>query len=201
MTRMRNGITSSLYERKSRVVVKTPSSRREVENTETVRVPERNGMSSTTVGVLVVLVIALVTIVVLLLMNNQSTDTVNANIAAQQPTPIPQTTIVQQPAAQQPPIIVQQPAPVVQPAPIIVTQPAPSGGTASGTDDASIQAAIDKKIADDPTLSSLGVTITVINGKATLIGTVKSESLKSQVEKTVKSVKGVKSVDNQITVM
>ncbi len=187
--------------RKSRVVVKTPSSRREVENTETVRVPERNGVSATTVGVLVVLVIALVTIVVLLLMNNQSTDTVNANIAAQQPTPIPQTTIVQQPAAQQPPIIVQQPAPV-QPAPIIVTQPAPSGGTASsGTDDASIQTAIDKKIADDPTLSALGVTVTVMDGKATLIGTVKSESLKAQVEKTVKSVKGVKSVDNQITVM
>jgi hypothetical protein len=187
--------------RRSKVVVETPTSRREVEHTEAVRAPERNGMSATTVGVLVVLVVALVTILVLLLMNQQPTDTANANIAAQQPTPVPQTTIIQQPAAQQPPIIVQQPAPV-QPAPIIVTQPPATGGSMSpGTDDTSIQAAVDKKIADDPALSGLGITITVLDGKATLIGTVKSDSLKLQVEKAVKSVKGVKSVDNQIIVM
>lgn len=186
--------------RKSRVVVETPTSRREVEQTEAVHVPARSGVSATTVGVLVVLVVALVTILVLLLMNSQSTDTVNANIAAQQPTPIPQTTIIQQPAQQQPPIIVQQPAPVTQPAPIIVNPP--SGGTASsGTDDSAIQADVDKKLADDPTLSTLGITATVLNGKVLLVGTVKSEALKAHVEKLVKSVKGVKQVDNQITVM
>jgi len=189
---------------RSKVVVETPTSHREYERTEAVHVPERNGISSTTVGVLVVMTIALVTIVVLLLMNKQSTDAINANLAAQQPTPIPQTTIIQQPAAQQPqaPIIVQQPAPVVQPAPIVVTQPAPAGGTStSGTDDGTIQAAIDKKLADDPALSGLGVTVTVLDGKATIIGVVKSDSLKSQLERTVKSVRGVKSVDNQLTVM
>jgi len=187
---------------RSKVVVQTPTSRREVEHTEAVRTPERNGMSGTTIGVLVVLVVALVTILVLLLMNKQSTDTVNANIAAEQPTPVPQTTIIQQPAAQQPPIIVQQPAPVVQPAPIVITQPPATGGNvATGTDDSSIQAAVDKRIADDAALSGLGITITVLDGKATLIGTVKSDSLKLQMEKAVKSVKGVKSVDNQIIVM
>ncbi|HEY6119122.1 MAG TPA: BON domain-containing protein [Pyrinomonadaceae bacterium] len=187
--------------RRSKVVVETPTSRREVEQTESVNVPARAGVSATTVGVLVVLVVALVTILVLLLMNNQSTDTANANIAAQQPTPIPQTTIIQQPAQQaQPPIIIQQPAPATQPAPIIVTPP--SGGMAnSGTDDSVIQADVDKKIADDPTISTLGVTATVLNGKVMLVGTVKSEALKAQVEKLVKSVRGVKQVDNQITVM
>jgi len=184
--------------RKSRVVVETPNARREVEQTEAVHVPARSGVSATTVGVLVVLVVALVTILVLLLMNNQSTDTVNANIAAQQPTPVPQTTIIQQPAQQtQPPVIIQQPA--TQPAPIIVTPP--SGTANSGTDDSVIQADVDKKLADDPALSTLGITATVLNGKVTLIGTVKSQSLKAQVEKAVKSVKGVKQVDNQITVM
>src|SRR5437773_2878369 len=119
---------------KRRVVVETPTARREVEHTEAVRVPERSGISATTVGVLVVLVVALVTILVLLLLNKQSTDTMNANLAAQQPTPIPQTTIVEQPA--QAPVIVQQPAPATQPAPIIVTPPASTGGTStSGTDD------------------------------------------------------------------
>ena len=187
--------------KRSRVVVETPTARREVEHSEAVRVPERSGVSATTVGVLVVLVVALVTILVLLLMNNQSTDSVNANIAAQQPTPVPQTTIIQQPAQQQPPLIIQQPAPVTQPAPIIVTPPASSGGTSTGTDDSAIQADIDKRIADDPTLSTLGITASVLNGKVLLIGTVKSEALKAQVERMVKSVKGVKSVDNQITVM
>ena len=37
--------------RRSRVVVDTPSGRREVEQTEAVRVPERSGVSATTVGV------------------------------------------------------------------------------------------------------------------------------------------------------
>jgi len=41
----------------------------------------------------------------------------------------------------------------------------------------------------------------VLNAKVTLIGTVKSETLKSQVERMVKQVKGVKQVDNQITVV
>ena len=184
--------------RRSRVVVETPSERREVEREEAVRVPERSGVSATTVGVLVVLVVALVTILVLLLLNNQSTDTVNANIAAQQPTPLPQTTIVQQPA-QQPPVIIQQPAPVTQPAPVIVAPPAPTGGSA--TDDTAVQAAVDKKIADDPTFSTMGITASVLNGKVMLIGTVKSDAQKTAVERLVKSVKGVKAVDNQITVM
>ncbi len=76
-----------------------------------------------------------------------------------------------------------------------------SGATTSGApDDGSIQAAIDKKLNNDSTLSTLGVTATVLNGKVTLMGTVKTVALKSQVERAVRNVKGVKSVDNQISV-
>lgn len=180
--------------RKSRVVVETPTSRREVTQTEAVR-EDRSGLSSATVGVIVVVAIALVTILVLFLMSGQTNENLNDNLAAaDQPAP-PQTTIVQQPA-QQPPVIIQQ-APPAQQAPIIITQPAATGG---GSDDSAIQSAIDKKILDDPNLSTLGVTVTVSNGKATLIGTVKSESLKSQFERAVRSVGGVKEIDNQVTV-
>jgi osmotically-inducible protein OsmY len=42
--------------------------------------------------------------------------------------------------------------------------------------------------------------VTVIEGKATVIGTVKSDSLKSQVERMIRSVRGVKEIDNQIIV-
>jgi hypothetical protein len=155
-------------------------------------------VSGAALAAIVVGVIALATIIILFVMNQQQNDA-NANVAQ---TP-PQTTIVQQPA-QQPPVVVQQPAPATQPAPVIINgQPAPAAGgstTSTGPDDGSIQAAIDKKLNDDPVFSSLGITATVLNGKVTLMGSVKTEALKSQVERAVRNVKGVKSVDNQISV-
>jgi hypothetical protein len=184
--------------KRSRVVVETPTERREVVHSQSVR--DNSGISAGMVGVLVVVAIALITMLVLFWISSQpATD--NANIAATQP---PQTTVVQQPApAQQPPVIIQQPAPATQPAPIVVTPPA--GGTTAPAEsvnmDSTIQSAVDKKISDDPELSTLGITASVIDGKATLIGTVKTAALKTQVERLVKSVKGVKSVDNQISVI
>ncbi len=185
--------------KRSRVVVETPTARREVTQTEAVRGPEREGTSGATVGVIVVLAVALVTILVLFLMSGQTTDTANDNLAAQQPAP-PQTTIVQQPAQQQPPVIIQQAPPAPQQAPIIITQPAAEGSTSSGKNDVAIQIEIDKRILEDPTFSPLGITVSVLDGKATLIGSVKSEGLKSQFEKMVRNVTGVKQVDNQIIV-
>jgi hyperosmotically inducible periplasmic protein len=184
--------------RRSRVVVETPTTRREVTHTEAVR-GDRDGVSGATVGVIVVVAIALVTILILFLMSGQS-DIANDNLALQQQPAQPSTTIVQQPAAQQPPVIIQQAPPATQQAPIIVTQPAPTGGSTSGTDDSTIQSEVDKRILDDPNLSTLGVTVSVISGKATLMGTVKSESIKAQFERLVRSVKGVKEIDNQISV-
>jgi len=186
--------------KRSRVVVQTPTSRREVVESESVRAPERSGISAGMVGVLVVVAIALITILVLFWMSNQPTNDANANLAAQQQPAPPQTTIVQQPAAQQPPVIIQQPAPVTQPAPVIVN-PAGGGTATNPNDDSTIQAAIDKQLADDPTFSTLGITATVMDGKVTLLGSVKNDGLKNQVEKMVRRLKGVKAVDNQISVI
>ena len=178
-----------------RIVVETPTERREVEHTEAVRHSD-SGISGAALAAIVVGVIALAAILILFMMNQQQAT--NDNLAAQQPS----TTIVQQPAQQQPPVIVQQPATTTQPAPVIINNPpATTGSGASATsDDANVQAAVDKKLSDDTTLSSLGITATVMDGKVTLLGMVKTESLKAQVERAVRSVKGVKSVDNQISV-
>lgn len=185
--------------RKSRVVVETPTARREVTTTEAVR-NDRGGVSGATVGIIVVVAVALITIVVLFLMNNQNTDTVNANLSeqpvAQQPV------IVQQPAQQQPPVIIQQPAPVTAAQPPVIIQQAPSAGsTSTGSADGGIQTAIDKKIADDPVLAGLGITATVLDGKVTLTGTVKDETLKTQVERAIRAIRGVRQVDNQLVAM
>ena len=188
--------------RRSRVVVETPNERREVVSSQSVRTPDDSGISAGMIGVLVVVAIALITMLVLFWMSNQPTT--DENLTAQQPP-----TVVQQPApAQQPPVIIQQPAPQTQPAPIIVSPPA-GGSTSSASTttaesvnmDSTIQAAIDKRLADDPELSNLGITASVLDGKVMLIGTVKTEALKAQAERLVKQVKGVKSVDNQITVV
>ena len=185
--------------RRSRVVVETPNTRREVTTTEAVR-NDREGVSGATVGIIVVVAVALITIVVLFLMNNQNTDTVNANLSeqpvAQQPV------IVQQPAQQQPPVIIQQPAPVTAAQPPVIIQQAPSAGsTSTGSADGGIQEAIDKKIADDPVLAGLGITATVLDGKVTLTGTVKDEALKTQLERAIRAIRGVRQVDNQIVAM
>jgi len=190
--------------RRSRVVVETPNERREVVHSQSVRTPDNSGISAGMVGVLVVVAIALITMLVLFWLSSQpATD--NANLAAQQQP----TTVVQQPApVQQPPVIIQQPAPATQPAPIVVTPPA--GGTtapvatapADTTNmDSTVQAAVDKKLSDDPEISTLGITASVIEGKVMLVGTVKTAELKTRIERMVKQIKGVKSVDNQITVL
>jgi len=185
--------------RKSRVVVETPTERREVVHSQSVR--GNGGLSAGMVGVLVVVAIALITMLVLFWISSQpATD----NVAATQPPP---TTVVQQPApVQQPPVIVQQPAPATQPAPIVVTPPA--GGTTASTVpaesvnmDSTIQAAVDKKLSDDTEISTLGITASVLNGKVMLLGTVKTAELKTRIERMVKQVKGVKEVDNQISVI
>jgi hypothetical protein len=189
--------------KRRRVVIETPNERREVVHSQSVRSDDRSGISAGMVGVLVVVAIALITMLVLFWMSTQPTDPTVATA------PQPTTTVVEQPApVQQPPVIIQQPAPVTtQPAPIIVTPPAGGSTAGSSTDqsaanmDSTIQTEIDKRLMDDPTFSSLGITATVINAKVTLLGTVKSDALKSQIEQMVKQVKGVKQVDNQITVL
>jgi BON domain len=182
---------------RKRVVVETPTARREVEHSEVVHYPERTGTSGALLAAVAVAVVALAAIAILFLMNRQ--EDMNANVAQQQP---PQTTIVQQPAQQPPNVVVQQPAPVTQP-PVIVNNPSTAPGGSAGTGanyDSAVQSAIDKKISEDPSLSSLGITAMVMDGKVTLMGIVHSEAEKARVERAIRAVKGVKSIDNQISV-
>ncbi|HEX8491747.1 MAG TPA: BON domain-containing protein [Pyrinomonadaceae bacterium] len=197
-------------QRRSRVVVETPTARREVVRTETSRVPERRGVSTGVVAALVIGAVALTTILFLFLSNRESdSSNTNVRVATTAPTPVQQQPpiVIQQPAPQQPvqPVVIEQPS-TTQPAPVVITQPSTTTTTDTAatkpkeTDDASIQSNIDKKLADDPKFASLGVLATVANGKVTLTGSVDTPELKRQVENLVKRIEGVRTVDNQISV-
>ncbi|HYI94691.1 MAG TPA: BON domain-containing protein [Bryobacteraceae bacterium] len=57
-----------------------------------------------------------------------------------------------------------------------------------------------RRIANDRDVGGVNVEVTVTNGVVALNGSVKSEKLKSQTEKVVKKVKGVKDVENKLRV-
>lgn len=209
-------------QRKSRVVVETPTSRREVTQTETSHTPERSGMSTGMVAALVIGALALATLAFLFLRSsptdntnsNMSTTTTTTTAATTAPTAPPPTIIQQAAPPQQAPVIIQQPAAAPAAAPVIVTQPAPSTAsdpTASApstrnpvasalTDDVTVQASVSKKLSEASELSTSNLTATVSGGRATLTGTVDTKDLKNRAERLVRGVRGVRNVDNQITI-
>ncbi|HEX8843801.1 MAG TPA: BON domain-containing protein [Pyrinomonadaceae bacterium] len=195
--------------KRSRVVIETPAGRREVVQTVAAHVPERRGIAPGIVAALVIGSVALVTILFLFILNRRdddsattsSTRTTTTSAAAQPQQPV----VIQQPTPQQAPIIIQQPAPIAEQPPIIIQQPAPAVpepavSSSSGSDDTAIRSQIDKKMAEDATLSTVAVTATVTEGKVTLIGTVDTQALKDRIERLVKVIRGVRDIDNQIIV-
>jgi BON domain len=209
--------------KRSRVVVETPTARREVVQQQSVRYPEeRRGFSTAMVVTVALIAIAATAIIFLFLTNSRddsSQTNVNIRAASTQPTPMTQTPVIvtQQPTTQPTPIIITQPAPVTtQPAPVVIQQAPPAattapppatgstgttaGSAAAGHDDASLQQKLDKALGDDTDLSAAGVTATVINGRVTLTGMVNSDALKRKAERMAYAVKGVLGVDNHIAV-
>lgn len=190
-------------QRSSRVVVETPTARREEHYVQTRRVPdEGSGHSTAVVAVVALVAVALTALVVYFLMNRGSDATqTNVNLsAAATPAPTaPPPVIVTQPApvtqaAPPPPIIVQAP-PASQPAPVVV--PPASDPSAAA---AAVEAKVGKAISDDPELGTLGITVTVIDGTATLVGIVKTEAQKAGAERLAKGVRGVRRVDNKLLI-
>ena len=202
--------------RRSRVVVETPTARREVVQSQTVRYPEeRRGFSTGMVAAVALTAIAL-TVIIFLFLSNPSDDSANTNInvrtaGAAQPTPFTQQPIIvqQTPLTQPTPIIIQQ-APMQQQPPVIIQQaPPPSTTTVpstttapapSGADDTTLQSKVDKAYKDDSEIASTDVMGLVIDGKVTLTGTVNSAALKQKAERLARAVKGISSVENKITV-
>ncbi|HEX6185483.1 MAG TPA: BON domain-containing protein [Pyrinomonadaceae bacterium] len=206
--------------KRSRVVVETPTARREVVQQQTVRypTPERRGYSAGVLATVALVAIATTAILFLFLTNSGGDDSSETNVnirAATQPTPFTQAPVlVQTPMTQPTPIIIQQ-APQTVPAPVIIQAPpatdpaaaAPPVTTATAppaapapSDDATLQQRIDKSFADDPAVAAATIDATVINGRVKLSGTVSSDAVKQRAERLAYAVKGVLGVDNRIVV-
>ena len=66
-----------------RIVVETPTARREEVHSEAVRYPDRNGLSGAALAAIVVGVVALAAIIILFALNRQQ-EALNENMTAQQ---------------------------------------------------------------------------------------------------------------------
>jgi len=182
------------------VVVNSPGQRSEVLTERTERGPRESRLSVGTIAIIAILAIAAVFVVIYLVNNRNANESANRNtnldVASQTTSQQPPTTIVQQPA-QQAPVIIQQPA---QQAPVIIQQPAqPSQReNTSANDDANMQDIASKRLAEDPAMA--GVVMTITDARAVLTGNVNSAATKAKAEQIVKAVRGVKSVDNKIVV-
>src|SRR5687768_1918712 len=160
--------------KRSRVVVETPTARREVVEQQTVRYPpqgyppDRRGYSAGILATVALVAIAATAIVFLFLTNSgdDSSET-NVNIragAVPQATPFTQAPVVVQTPMMQPtppPVIIQQVPTTTQPAPVIIQAPPVTDPAAAAppttaapaapapSDDSALQQRIDKSFADD----------------------------------------------------
>ena len=81
-------------------------------------------------------------------------------------------------------------------------QAASNAATAVGeaVADAAITAAVNAEFAKDAAVSALQINVDTNNGAVTLKGTVKDDAAKARAEDIAKAVKGVKSVQNELTI-
>lgn len=170
--------------------------------TRTVEGPRQVGLAPSTIAVIVIVALVALGTVLYLVNNNNQNQEANRQAAlesSRMEAEAQAKSRQQVPTTQQPPVIIQQPAAAQQP-PVIIQQPsaAPSVDPRNIIDDATMQDAATKRLSDDSDLEL--VTVTVLNGKALLSGTVASQEIKTKAEQVVRAVRGVKSVENKLTV-
>ncbi|MEP7341585.1 MAG: BON domain-containing protein [Acidobacteriota bacterium] len=176
------------------VVVNTPGERRETYTEIAKDEPRETGLSTSTILLIALVALVVVGLTFYIVSNRNANEEANRQALLEASKTQPQQSVpVQQP------LIIQQPVAAPQPQqPVIIQQPAVTQERTSPLDDTTIQDAATKRLTDDPALST--VSIMVISGRATLMGTVNSAELKASAERVVRSVQGVKSVENKIEV-
>ncbi len=161
-------------------------------------VREQRGMSGGAITALVLAAIAAAVVITMLIMNNQQRNSDEElaqerarNAAAQQAQ-------AQQPSQQPPVLVVPQSQPSTVPVPV-PSQPAPST-TATAPTSTELEIDINSKFLDDQDLRSYPIDVKVTGGTAMLSGHVPNDELRTRAEKLARTVKGIRSVTNNIVV-
>ncbi len=180
---------------RSRITVETSAQRRP--SAQRRHAPRRGGNSRTPevwVAVSVITAAALATFVALFL-TSRPFDPMTASFAPQQTIPVgPGISPSPKSSSTATPLSSQSPSNQGSP-------PVPGGETSNDApDDATIQAHIESAFAADASLSKLDVSTLVENGKVTIVGSVRSPEVKQRVEKMIRSVKGVTTIDDQLVI-
>jgi hypothetical protein len=178
---------------RKRIVIETPSARQR--GSRPVGRQPSTGAREGIVALSVIGAAALATFIALFL-TSRPYDPMNSTLAPGQA--VPAGSIGMGPSPKPSPTT--SPSPQQNAAASGTPSPAPAVETATAPDDAGIQFQIDRTLTADPVLSKLDVSTLVEGGKVTMVGSVRSADLKQRVEKTVRSIKGVVSVDNQLVV-
>jgi hypothetical protein len=179
--------------RRSRIVIDTPTARNQRRSHSSGR--PRAGAREGIVALTLIGAAALATFMALFL-TSRPYDPMNSTVVPAQTVPAGSLALRPSP----------KPSPTISPSPQknlpggLAPSPEPTVETAAVPDDAGIQYQIERTLAGDPILSKLDVSTLVDGGKVTIVGSVRSADLKQRVEKTLRSVKGVVTVDNQLVV-
>jgi hypothetical protein len=180
--------------RRNRIVIETPTARYQ-RSARRVGPQPSPGTREVIVALTVIGAAALATFIALFL-TSRPYDPMNSTLAPGQT--VPAGSLAMQPSPKPSPAI--SPSPQQNPAGGVVPSTEPTVETPAVPDDAGIQSQIERTLAADPILSKLDVSTLVEGGKVTIVGSVRSADLKQRVEKTLRSIKGVISVDNQLVI-
>ncbi len=186
---------SDSTKRRNRIVIETPSGR----HPQGSGPGGRRSMTGGREGIVALTVIgaaALATFIALFL-TSRPYDPMNSTLAPNETVPAGSLVIAPSPSPKASPST--SPSPELNLAAGATPTPQPVEA-ATVPDDAGIQFQIDRTLTADPVLSKLDVSTLVEGGKVTIVGSVRSAELKQRVEKTIRSLKGVVSVDNQLVV-
>ena len=163
-------------------------------------VSEERGMSGGAVAALVLAAIAAAVVITMLILNNQQSTTEDQLAQERARTAAAQQATSQQPSQQQPVIVMPSqpstPQQVPVPAP---SQPAPAA-TPTAPTSTELEIDVNSKLLDDQDLRSSSIDVKVSGGTAILSGRVPTQELKTRAEKLARTVKGIRSVINNIVV-
>jgi len=166
-------------------------------------VREERGTPGWIIAGLILAVIGVAVVVTALIINNQQSNNDEALAQERARTANAQPAAAQQPSqqpSQQPIIVMPQSQPSTVPVPVPVpSQPAPSTAATAPTT-TELEVAVNSRLLDDRDLRSNPIDVKVSGETATLGGSVPNDELKTRAEKLAKTVRGIRSVINNIVV-